>query len=476
MRVGAKELLAGITGELPRADLDHLAIALRIQGATCSVRGEVEKAVKQRLEAAMQQQRLGIFPGAERVFYGNLSASAKEVFGIRARSRPAATRPPAPKQQQQQQRPAQMSRPMRIIVNRISVGSARSAPPVGVAVRQTVLGPEAFIKVDHATLADTKRMVFPFFLDFGSESSRVASWEFRRAAPKDYYGASLNDKRTVCTVRNKLQFGHPLKPHQRALLFWTIEHKEKKGAEVLSWPTGLSLSLDGTEVKCRGKRALPVDVTEILGAEASAVTVSLVFRDNWIISTQPASNLYICFCSFDKRYVLDGSGLPKKGADASSSSSSNGRKRDSGLEEQAQTVPLTDPLSLERIVVPAKSVHCKHLQCFDGAQFLEMQFSARDPKWRCPHCNAWFEPSELFVDEKTAEIIEATKETGDEAVVFSPDGTWVREAEHRKRRLEQIASETGKRQRLDDDYDDFVDLDALPPSTPECSDTEPDPI
>jgi len=42
------------------------------------------------------------------------------------------------------------------------------------------------------------------------------------------------------------------------------------------------------------------------------------------------------------------------------------------------------PLSKIRMEIPAKSIHCHHLQCFDARVFLLM--NEQNPTWKCPVC------------------------------------------------------------------------------------------
>lgn len=50
-----------------------------------------------------------------------------------------------------------------------------------------------------------------------------------------------------------------------------------------------------------------------------------------------------------------------------------------------------------KIVVPVRSVTCKHLQCFDATSYLQLQ--EQGPQWVCPICNTNASFEKLAVDE-----------------------------------------------------------------------------
>lgn len=49
-----------------------------------------------------------------------------------------------------------------------------------------------------------------------------------------------------------------------------------------------------------------------------------------------------------------------------------------------EVVSLRDPVTLVRIGIPGKGIHCTHSGCFDIETFL--QFHEHTIEWKCPHC------------------------------------------------------------------------------------------
>ncbi|KAL3211451.1 hypothetical protein MRX96_036426 [Rhipicephalus microplus] len=66
-------------------------------------------------------------------------------------------------------------------------------------------------------------------------------------------------------------------------------------------------------------------------------------------------------------------------------------------------VSLTCPLSQSRIKVPCRARSCKHLDCFDGYNYL--QTNEQRPTWTCPVCGLRAPLSCLVVDELFEQIL-----------------------------------------------------------------------
>ncbi|KAH7950752.1 hypothetical protein HPB52_000240 [Rhipicephalus sanguineus] len=84
-------------------------------------------------------------------------------------------------------------------------------------------------------------------------------------------------------------------------------------------------------------------------------------------------------------------------------------------------VSLTCPLSRTRIKVPCRAQSCKHLDCFDGSNYL--QVNERRPTWTCPVCGMRAPLSSLVVDQLFEDIL--ANVPGDcDGVVLHEDGSW----------------------------------------------------
>ncbi|RYR10475.1 hypothetical protein Ahy_B05g078915 [Arachis hypogaea] len=77
---------------------------------------------------------------------------------------------------------------------------------------------------------------------------------------------------------------------------------------------------------------------------------------------------------------------------------------DSDLIEGASRISLNCPISFARIKTPVKGCSCKHFQCFDFDNFINM--NSRRPWWRCPHCNQHVSYEDIRLDRN---MVEASK-------------------------------------------------------------------
>lgn len=79
------------------------------------------------------------------------------------------------------------------------------------------------------------------------------------------------------------------------------------------------------------------------------------------------------------------------------------------------------PVSFSRMEVPVRSVFCKHVQCFDGRSFLQMQHQAA--QWRCPVCDDPMSYASLAVDDFMSEILAQAPESADNVSLLK-DGSY----------------------------------------------------
>ncbi|ETO82339.1 hypothetical protein F444_03499 [Phytophthora nicotianae P1976] len=89
------------------------------------------------------------------------------------------------------------------------------------------------------------------------------------------------------------------------------------------------------------------------------------------------------------------------------------------------------PLGLCVINLPARGIHCKHLQCFDLKTFMMFSKKARSKAWRCTVCHRFIKATDLRIDPYLKKLLaEVEGEDELEEVEIFPDGSW-------KRRLEE---------------------------------------
>lgn len=78
------------------------------------------------------------------------------------------------------------------------------------------------------------------------------------------------------------------------------------------------------------------------------------------------------------------------------------------------------PLGKTRMILPCRSKNCTHLQCFDGALYLQM--NERKSRWICPVCDQEARFDNLIIDGLFMEILETAPLSND--IVFLADGSW----------------------------------------------------
>ncbi|KAK4747908.1 hypothetical protein SAY87_014494 [Trapa incisa] len=94
---------------------------------------------------------------------------------------------------------------------------------------------------------------------------------------------------------------------------------------------------------------------------------------------------------------------------------------DSDLIEGPSRISLICPIGHSRIQIPVKRQSCKHLQCFDFSNFVEI--NSRLPFWRCPNCNQGVCYTNLCIDQNIAKVLrEVGLDTTD--IIISDDGSW----------------------------------------------------
>ncbi|KAF5730035.1 putative RING/U-box superfamily protein [Tripterygium wilfordii] len=89
--------------------------------------------------------------------------------------------------------------------------------------------------------------------------------------------------------------------------------------------------------------------------------------------------------------------------------------------EGPSRISLKCPISFGRIAIPVKGCRCKHLQCFDFSNYVDI--NSRRPSWRCPHCNQHVCYTELRIDQNMAKVLREVREDVTE-IIISADGSW----------------------------------------------------
>ncbi|KDP25375.1 hypothetical protein JCGZ_20531 [Jatropha curcas] len=200
-------------------------------------------------------------------------------------------------------------------------------------------------------------------------------------------------------------------PDEKIRLFVAQRDNVETSACIIS-PQQVNFLLNGKGVEKRNNVSLdpgpqmPTNVTAMLKYGTNLLQAVGQFNGNYIIAVGFMSEVPLPGTSVLPDYVQSDAAV----ADP-----------DSDIIEGPSRVSLNCPISYSRIRTPIKGHSCKHLQCFDFSNFIEI--NSRRPSWRCPHCNQHVCYSDIRVDQNMVKVL---KEVGENVVnvIISVDGSW----------------------------------------------------
>ncbi|GMI95474.1 PROTEIN INHIBITOR OF ACTIVATED STAT LIKE 2 [Hibiscus trionum] len=180
-------------------------------------------------------------------------------------------------------------------------------------------------------------------------------------------------------------------------------------------PQQVNLLLNGKGVERRTNASmdmgpqLPTDVTAMLKYGTNLLQAVGKFCGHYII--------LIAFMSMESSPDASSCTLP----DYVQSVDSAPGSEDSDLIEGPSRISLKCPISRTRIRTPVKGDACKHLQCFDFNNYVDI--NSRRPSWRCPHCNQHVCYTNIRIDQNMVKVLkEVAGDVSD--VIISADGSW----------------------------------------------------
>lgn len=190
-----------------------------------------------------------------------------------------------------------------------------------------------------------------------------------------------------------------------------VQKENLDASSCVSSPPHVSFLVNGkgvdkrTNVSMEQGPQLPTDITKMLKYGANIIQGVGYFNANYIIAVAVVNDL----TSFSAP-KLDDYAQPITVYPA-----------DSDVLEGPSRVSLNCPISFRRIKTPIKGRLCKHYQCFDYDNYMEM--NSRKPNWRCPYCNTSSSFTDLRIDQKMMKILEETGDDVTDVLVFA-DGSW----------------------------------------------------
>ncbi|XP_039120984.1 uncharacterized protein LOC120257607 isoform X1 [Dioscorea cayenensis subsp. rotundata] len=183
-------------------------------------------------------------------------------------------------------------------------------------------------------------------------------------------------------------------------------------------PPQVSILINGKAVDKRNNVSLdhgpqfPTDITKFLKYGTNIIQALGYFSGNYIIAVAFISKMVSASPPTLLNYVHPVvSTIPS----------------DSDIIEGPSRISLNCPISFRRIKTPVKGCLCKHHQCFDYDNYMEM--NSRKPSWRCPCCNQPTSCIDLRVDQNVIKVMRSVAEDITD-VVISADGSWEAVADH----------------------------------------------
>uniref|UniRef100_A0ACD5XW59 Uncharacterized protein n=1 Tax=Avena sativa TaxID=4498 RepID=A0ACD5XW59_AVESA len=206
-------------------------------------------------------------------------------------------------------------------------------------------------------------------------------------------------------------FIHRNLPKNEKISLIVVQKENLDVSSCIASPPHVSFLVNGKGVDKRNNVSMetgpqfPTDITKMLKYGANILQAVGYFNANYIIAVAFVNNLI----SFDAPKLNDYAQpvttvLP-----------------DSDILEGPSRVTLKCPISFRRMKTPVKGRLCKHHQCFDYDNYMEMNL--KKPTWRCSFCNTPANFIDLRIDQKMAKVLQ---ETGDDIinVLVFPDGSW----------------------------------------------------
>lgn len=79
--------------------------------------------------------------------------------------------------------------------------------------------------------------------------------------------------------------------------------------------------------------------------------------------------------------------------------------------EQNQRFRLSCPITLMRIMIPARGDDCRHLQCFDLESFIQVTKGSKafNNRWKCPECPLILRNDAIVIDPFVSEILKIVR-------------------------------------------------------------------
>ncbi|CAI6362464.1 unnamed protein product [Macrosiphum euphorbiae] len=175
-------------------------------------------------------------------------------------------------------------------------------------------------------------------------------------------------------------------------------------------------------VECR-RSPRPINCTQLV--KLSPITPNMIYV-NWT----PDGKNYVMGMYLVKRLTADAliQRLQDKGGRSSEETKNYIIKKSEDVDPDLATTSyrfsLVCPLGKMRMEIPAKSINCDHLQCFDVKTFILM--NEKKPTWMCPTCNKPCLYDDILIENYFLEVVSSpTLKDCSKEIEILADGTWI---------------------------------------------------
>lgn len=195
----------------------------------------------------------------------------------------------------------------------------------------------------------------------------------------------------------------------------------------VAFPAPLEIHVNGTHcrdnvkgIKGKPGTARPANITRLVNRTPEVNKIELVYAAN--------TKYYLLYCFIAEAHSSEEIAfeVSQRGHIHLASTVEEIKKEytngDDDLVVATSSLSLKCPLTYSRMTMPAKSIYCLHIQCFDCLSFLQLQ--EQIPTWTCPICSRVIQLADLAVSDYYLEILQNVSK-GVELVTLRPDGSWL---------------------------------------------------
>ncbi|CCH58473.1 hypothetical protein TBLA_0A06810 [Henningerozyma blattae CBS 6284] len=259
-------------------------------------------------------------------------------------------------------------------------------------------------------------------------------YQIKKLIPESVHKLNITENRGVTNFKFKFEQADwnllsSNKSIQLFLFCGVINTLGSQGNEYIQFPHPNEIKVNNVQIKenVRGIKnkvgtAKPANLTKYLKAYPAVNSVEVVYAFTKVV--------YGIYCylveeispeTLLQQYILKNQKL-LKASTLQYIKDMLKEDEEAGLITTSTVMSLQCPISYTRMKYPAKSIQCRHLQCFDAVWYLYSQ--EQIPTWLCPVCQKPIKFSDISICEFVDSILKNCVEDV-EQVEISPDGSWV---------------------------------------------------